>query len=248
MSIIDSQFAALLLLLLLLLFLLLQGWPPSILCRSTPIDSLVGSVDSARRVHWGGAKTLGYVHHWLSIHCSSCSSSSRGCTSCSSKSDLFRCYANQLWLAGLYARSIRLGEYIKTLERHWGTSTIDSQFADLLLLLLDSAGRVHHDGATMLGYVQSRLRIRCSTRFPGSAPHCGGKIHCSPPLVLNLAEDWAMGAYRDRGVTERDWAPGSIYSGDPRVDSHHLILSSYNENYTHCLSQLLLRSALSEIS
>jgi len=126
-SIIDSQFAALLLLLL----LHMQGWPLSIFCRSTPIDLLVGSVDSAPRVHWTGAMTLGYVHHWLSIHCCSCSSSS-----CSSRSDPFRPFAEQLWLTRWYAQSIHLVEYIGTLQGRWCTSIIDSQFTALLLRLL----------------------------------------------------------------------------------------------------------------
>jgi len=39
--------------------------------------------------------------------------------------------------------------------------------------------------------------------------------------------------YRDTEVTEVDWEMGSIYSGDPGVDRHHLI-SLYIEN-THSL-------------
>jgi len=39
--------------------------------------------------------------------------------------------------------------------------------------------------------------------------------------------------YGDTVVTEVDWATGSIYSGDPWVDWHHLIVA-YNE-YTHSI-------------
>jgi len=39
--------------------------------------------------------------------------------------------------------------------------------------------------------------------------------------------DWATGAYGESRVTEIDSVRGSIYSGDPGVDSHHLI-SSYH--------------------
>jgi len=183
-SIIDSQFAALLLL------LLLQGWPPAIFCRSTRIDSLVGSVDSACRVHRAAARTLGYVHHWLWICCSSCTSSS-----CSCRSYPFRTFADELWLASWSVQSICLVEYITTLQGRWGTSIIDSQFAAPLLLLLllfllhlllllqdwppwifcrstpidslvgsvGSARRVHWAGARMLGYIHHRLSIRCSS-------------------------------------------------------------------------------------
>jgi len=38
--------------------------------------------------------------------------------------------------------------------------------------------------------------------------------------------DWAMGADRDTGVTEMGRATGSIYSGDPGVDSIALYLVS----------------------
>jgi len=65
MFIIGSQFAALLLH---ILFLpLLPGWPSSIICRSTPIDSPVGAIDLACQVHWDGAMTLGNVQYWLWI-------------------------------------------------------------------------------------------------------------------------------------------------------------------------------------
>ena len=117
------------------------------------IDSLFATLllllllDSARRVHWAGAKRLQYVHHWLSIHCFSCSSSS-----CASRSDQFRTFADQLGLTRWYAPSIHLVDYIKTLQGRWGTCIIDSQLT-ALLLLLDSARRVHQDGAMTLGYV-----------------------------------------------------------------------------------------------
>jgi len=42
---------------------------------------------------------------------------------------------------------------------------------------------------------------------------------------------WATGAYRDTEVMEIAGRSGSIYLGDPGVDSHHLILSS-NEFHT----------------
>jgi len=55
---------------LLLLFLLPQVWPISNFCRSALIDLLVCSIDSSRRAHQELARTLGYVHYWLSIRCS----------------------------------------------------------------------------------------------------------------------------------------------------------------------------------
>jgi len=45
----------------------LQGRPLSNFFRSTLIDSLLGSVDSAHRVHQDGARTLGYIDYLLSI-------------------------------------------------------------------------------------------------------------------------------------------------------------------------------------
>jgi len=65
--IIGSWFAALLLL---LIFLLLQRWLPPIFCRSTPIDSLVTSIDLTGRVHPYSVRTPGYVHYWFTICCS----------------------------------------------------------------------------------------------------------------------------------------------------------------------------------
>jgi len=59
----------LLLLIMLLLFLLLQVWPVLNFCRSALIDSLVCSMDWSRRVDWDLARTLVYVHYWLSIRC-----------------------------------------------------------------------------------------------------------------------------------------------------------------------------------
>ena len=47
--------------------LLLPGRPTSIICRSTPIDSLVCANDSALPVHADSATMLGYVHYSLSI-------------------------------------------------------------------------------------------------------------------------------------------------------------------------------------
>jgi len=40
-------------------------------------------------------------------------------------------------------------------------------------------------------------------------------------------ERWRV--YGDTGMTEVDWAIGSIYLRDPRVDRHHLILLLHNE-------------------
>jgi len=51
--------------------------------------------------------------------------------------------------------------------------------------------------------------------------------------------------YGDSGVTEVDWAMGSIYAGDCRVDRCHLIL--IQKKCTLYLSQLLVSLALSEI-
>ena len=57
--------------------------------------------------------------------------------------------------------------------------------------------------------------------------------------------------YGDTGVAEMDGMTGSIYSGDPGVDSlHHLvshiISSHYTTNYTIYLSHLLIALALSK--
>lgn len=45
-------------------------------------------------------------------------------------------FADQLRLTRGYAQSIRLAEYIKTAQAHWGTSIIGSRLAALLLLVL----------------------------------------------------------------------------------------------------------------
>jgi len=58
-----------------------------------------------------------------------------------------------------------------------------------------------------------------------------GKIRFSPPPPLSLARGSRWGAYRDTGIAEMDWATGSIYLGDPRVDRHHLI----KQRTTHCI-------------
>jgi len=60
----------LLLLSLLLLFLLHQVWPVSNFFRSALIVSQVCSIDSSHRVHSDLARTLGYIHYWLPIRCS----------------------------------------------------------------------------------------------------------------------------------------------------------------------------------
>jgi len=54
--------------------------------------------------------------------------------------------------------------------------------------------------------------------------------------------EWAIGADRKTGVTVVDGAMGSIYSGDPRVDSNssHLASSYHTMNYTLYLTQLLI--------
>jgi len=62
--------------------------------------------------------------------------------------------------------------------------------------------------------------------------------------------DWATGVHGDTGVMEMHRAMGSIYSGDPGVDSisSHLGSSYHTTNYTLYLSHLLISLALSEIS
>jgi len=119
----------------------LQGRPLLNFSKSTQIDSLVGSINSTGRVHKAGARTVGYVHHWLSIRCSSSSfssfSSSSSCSSSSSsRSEPFWKFSDQLRFTRSWAQSIRPVEYIQTLQGRWGTCIIDSQFAALLLLLL----------------------------------------------------------------------------------------------------------------
>jgi len=49
---------------------------------------------------------------------------------------------------------------------------------------------------------------------------------------------WVTEVYRDTGVMQMDWAKGSIYLGDHRVDWSDLIISLFNK-YTLCLPQLL---------
>jgi hypothetical protein len=70
-----------------------------------------------------------------------------------------------------------------------------------------------------------------------------------------MAMDWAMGAYGDTGVAEMDGVMGSIYLGDPGVDSshrilaltsYHLVCSSHTTNYTLHLLHRVISLALSE--
>jgi len=221
-SIIGSPFAALLL----PLCLPLQVWPVSNFCRSTLIDSLVGSINSARRVHRAAARTLRYVHDWLSIRCSSCYSYSSSCTS---RSDPFRTFADQLWLTRWYAQSIRLVEYSKTRQGRCSTYIIGSWFAalhlHLLLLLLpgwpssivcrstpidstecaiDLAGRVHQDGSTTLGYVQYWLSIRYSTPSHTPSPPPAPRHHRHSAWQRTERRR----VYGDTGMMEMDYATG----------------------------------------
>jgi len=52
-----------------LLILDLQAWRVSNFCRSAMIHSLVCSIHSAWQILWDEARTLLYVHYWLSICC-----------------------------------------------------------------------------------------------------------------------------------------------------------------------------------
>ena len=49
-------------------------------------------------------------------------------------------------------------------------------------------------------------------------------------------------AHGDKGITEVDWAMGSIYLAGPGVDRHYLIL--YTTKYTLYLSQLMVPCTL----
>ena len=135
---------------------------------------------------------MGYVHHWLSIRCSSFSFSS----SSSFRPDPFWTSSDQLRFTHWWAQSFRLVEYIKTLQGRWGTCIIDTHFAALSLLLLfllikswphsnisrstvidslvgsiDLCSRVHHHTARTLGYIYNWLAICCST-LPLCLSHC----------------------------------------------------------------------------
>ena len=69
-----------------------------------------------------------------------------------------------------------------------------------------------------------------------------------------METDWATLAYGDTGVPEMDGVMGSIYLGDPGVDSFlciissHTISSHYTMNYTLHVSHLLISLALSATS
>ena len=62
-----------------------------------------------------------------------------------------------------------------------------------------------------------------------------------------METDWAPGAEGDTGGTKMDGATGSIYSGDPRVDSisSHLVSFHHTTNYTLYLSHHSISLALS---
>jgi len=57
--------------------------------------------------------------------------------------------------------------------------------------------------------------------------------HHHRPSDWQRTERWL--AYGDTGMTEVNWATGSIYLGDPGVNRCHRILSSYNEIHTLCV-------------
>jgi len=55
-----------------------------------------------------------------------------------------------------------------------------------------------------------------------------------------METDWATGAYWDTGVAEMDGVMGGIYSGDPGVDSLHLV--SYHLISSHLIIQRITHS------
>jgi len=55
-----------------------------------------------------------------------------------------------------------------------------------------------------------------------------------------METDWTTGAYGDTGVPEMDRVTGSIYLGDPRVDSLHCIL--YHLISSHLILQSIKHS------
>jgi len=69
-------------------------------------------------------------------------------------------------------------------------------------------------------------------------------------VTKGIEMDWAMEANRVPKEIEIDRATGSMYSGDPRVDSisSHLVSSHHTTDYTLYLCQLLISLALSVIS
>jgi len=152
---------------------------PSNLCRSTPIDSCICSIDLSRPVHPDNGSMLGYVHDWCLTGCSTSHpspppsvltpfellqinsdwlmdmlnrfvspSTSTRCKhaevcplstldwllyissfSYSTSTDPVPTFADRLGLTRGYAQSIRLAEYIKTVQERWGMSMIDAQLA-----------------------------------------------------------------------------------------------------------------------
>jgi len=80
------------------------------------------------------------------------------------------------------------------------------------------------------------------SRPPSASPNSldlGLQVHLSTRSIT--ASKYIVNArrqvYGDTGLTEVDWATGSTYSGDPRVDRYNLIfISSYHTTKIHTLS------------
>jgi len=151
---------------------------------------------------------VGYVHHSLSIHCSSSASSSFSfSSSSSSRSDPVWTISDQLWWTCWRAHSICPVVIITTRQGHLSMSVIGIRFPALLLLhlfflflpgwphsiflrstqivspvgVIDSAHGVHSGWAMILGYVHFWPSVCCSTPTPAHAPR---------PPVLPLP-DWS---------------------------------------------------------
>jgi len=202
-SIIDYQIAALLLLLLLLLILILQGWPVSNFCRRTPIDSVVGSIDSSCRVNLDGTWTLGYIHYWLLIGC---------CTPPPplppppglTPFELFQ--INSDWLTGRLNRFRSLSTSSRcTYAGVRSSLTLDSQLflhqgwphpnfcrsttIELQVGSIDWSRREYQDGVSTLGYLHYLLSICCSTPPLPLSPPPG----MTPFELFQINSHWLAG-------------------------------------------------------
>ena len=174
----------------------LQGRPHLNFSRSTPIDSLLGSVDSSRRVHCDLCRTLGYVHYWLSIRCSTsphphpppppparltpCDHlqinsdwlAGRLCVFCSS-STLSRCkdagvHPSLTFNSLFFLLFLFLLLFILLLQVSPVSNFCRSALIDSLVSTIDSSRRVHLDGATMLRYIQHWLGNGGVQRYRGN--------------------------------------------------------------------------------
>jgi len=78
------------------------------------------------------------------------------------------------------------------------------------------------------------MASKCISEFTGSWSPCASMNLLDQGLEVHL--QGVMGVYGDTVVPDVDYATGSIYSGHPSVDRHHLIfISSYHSTKIYTL-------------